>query len=126
MLSAPLMVGCDIRNMNETTKSILLNKDIIDIDQDPLGKQGIRVLRSDGLEVWKKQLTGDRFAIAFFNRNSQTKSITTGFKDIELDSANRFNVYDVWKHTEVGQSNGRLSATLQSHECQVFVLTPAK
>ncbi|MFI5128433.1 MAG: glycoside hydrolase family 27 protein [Chitinophagales bacterium] len=125
MLAAPLMVGCDIRNMNETTKEILLNKDLVAIDQDSLGKQGIRVLRKDGMEVWKKPLSGNRFAIAFFNRNSTSKSITTEFKSIELDSAAHYNVYDVWKHKPLGASNGTLSASLQSHECQVFVLSPA-
>ena len=126
MLAAPLMMGCDVRNMNEVTKTILLNKDIIAIDQDALGKQGFRVYRKDGLEAFKKPLTGDRVAIAFLNRNSTDKKITESYKDLELDPDVNYSVYDVWKHTAVVQAKGMLSADLKSHECQVFVLSTVK
>lgn len=126
MMAAPLMMGCDIRQMSETTRSILLNKDIIAIDQDALGKQGYRVMKQDGIDVWKKPLSGDRVAIAFLNRNDKTKSLSAAFKNIELDSTAQYNVYDVWKHAQAGQAQRTLSATMQPHETKVFVLTPAK
>jgi len=50
MLAAPLMMGCDVRDMSDATKTILMNKDIIAIDQDPLGKQGFRVYRKMDLK----------------------------------------------------------------------------
>jgi alpha-galactosidase len=123
MLSAPLMIGCDIRNMNESTKTILLNKDIIAIDQDELGKQGFRVFRKDGLEAWKKPLSGDRVAIAFLNRNSWDGSVTASWKELELDPDLRYEVYDVWEHESVEHAAGMLSAKLKPHECQVFLLS---
>jgi alpha-galactosidase len=125
MLAAPLMMGCDIRNMNESTKNILLNKDIIDIDQDALGKQGYRVMRKDCLEAWKKPLTDNRVAIALLNRNSADKNVTASWKDLELEPGAKYSVYDVWKHTVLGDANETLSADLKPHECQVFVLTPS-
>ena len=123
MLSAPLMLGCDLRNMNESTKAIILNKEIIGIDQDALGKQGFRVMRKDGVEAWKKPITGHRVAIAFLNRNSADKTVIATLKDLELDQNARYKVYDVWKHAEIKQPGGSLSADLKSHECQVFVLS---
>ncbi|WP_018611700.1 glycoside hydrolase family 27 protein [Segetibacter koreensis] len=126
MFSAPLMVGCDIRNMNEATKTIILNKDIIDIDQDSLGKQGYRVMRKDGLEAWKKPLSGNRIAIALFNRNSSDKTITASWKDLEMEAGTRYHVFDVWKHSTEGRADGNLSANLQPHECKVFVLSVSK
>jgi len=123
MLAAPLMMGCDIRNMNEVTKTILMNKDVIAIDQDALGKQGYRVYRKDGLEAFKKTLTGNRVAIAFLNRNSTDKKVTVSFKDLELESDMTFTAYDVWKHTTIKQPEGMLSTDLKPHECQVFVLS---
>jgi len=124
MLAAPLMIGCDVRNMNDVTKTILLNKDIIAIDQDSLGKQGFRVYRKDGLEVFKKPLTGNRIAIAFLNRNSSGKKETISFKEMELEPDMIYSVYDVWTHANVKQPSGMLSTDLKSHECQVFVLSP--
>lgn len=126
MFSAPLMAGCDIRNMNEATKSIILNKDIIAIDQDSLGKQAYRVMRKDGLEAWKKPLSGNRIAIALFNRNSSDKTITASWKDLEMKEGSRYQVFDVWKHSAEGQADGTLSANLKPHECEVFVLSASE
>jgi alpha-galactosidase len=123
MLAAPLMIGCDIRKMNESTKSILLNRDIIAIDQDELGKQGFRVFRKDGMEAWKKPLSGNRVAMAFLNRNSMDTEITTSWKDLELDPDQQYKVYDVWEHEPVHHAEGMLSVKLKPHECQVFILT---
>jgi alpha-galactosidase len=122
MLAAPLMMGCDVRNMNQATRTILLNKDVIAIDQDPLGKQGFRVMRNDGVEAWKKPLSGGRFAIALLNRNSTDRKASVSWKDLELKPDAAFKVYDVWEHAPVGQSSGPLAANLKPHECKVFLL----
>ncbi len=124
MFSAPLLIGCDLNTMSEETKTILLNKDIIAIDQDPLGKQAFRVMRKDGIEAWKKPLSGNRVAIAFLNRNSTAGTVTSSFESLELDPGMTYEVYDVWKHETVKQPAGALTSKLQSHECQVFVLSP--
>ena len=124
MFSAPLMLGCPVNNMTEETKSILLNKDIIAIDQDPLGKQAFRVWRKDGIEAWKKPLSGDRVALAFLNRNSKEVSITASLEQLEIDLKVDYKVYDVWKHEIVKQPAGAITTSMKSHECQVFVLTP--
>jgi alpha-galactosidase len=123
MFSAPLMLGCDIRNMSESTRNIILNKDIIAIDQDPLGKQAFRVWRKDGLEAWHKPLSGNRAAIALFNRNSSGREMRVALKDLELDPETVFNAYDVWKHEVISQPSGALAANLKPHECQVYILS---
>ena len=124
MMASPLMMGCDVRNMSDATKSVLLNKDIIAIDQDTLGKQALRVYRLDGIEAFNKRLSGNRVAIAFMNRNTKPGKITLSYKDLELDKNIKYSVYDVWKHSGVTPPAGTLSAEMKSHECQVFVLTP--
>jgi alpha-galactosidase len=125
MFSAPLMLGCNVSNMTEETKTILLNKDIIAINQDPLGKQCFRVYRKDGIEAYKKPLSGNRVAIAFLNRNSKPDKITLSYKDLELKPEMKYSVYDVWKHSELNQPTGTLSAEMKSHECQVYLLSPS-
>jgi alpha-galactosidase len=125
MFSAPLMIGCDIRNMNESARTILLNKDIIAIDQDTLGIQAIRVIRKDGLDAWKKPLSNDRFAIAFLNRNSDEISVTASWNELELDKDGKYDIYDVWEHKTISYAQGTISAKLKPHECQVFILSPA-
>lgn len=122
MLAAPLLIGCDVRSMDETTKTILMNKDLISIDQDPLGKQGFRVYRNDGIEAFQKPLSGGRFAIALLNRNSVEKSVSLLQEQLELPKDAQYEAYDVWKHETSKQPKGEISSTLQSHECQVFIL----
>ena len=123
MFAAPLMLGCDIRNMSDATKNIILNKEIIAINQDALGKQAFRVMRKDGVEAWKKPLAGGKFAIAFLNRNSGDETVTAGLEQLELDPKMTYEAYDVWKHEKVNQPSGSLTAKMKSHETQVFVLS---
>ena len=123
MLAAPLMIGCDVRNMDETTKSILLNKNIIDIDQDPLGKQGFRVYRKDGIEAFKKPLSGNREAIAILNRNSMDNNVAISYEQLEIAPDVDSDFFDVWENKSIAQSGGMISGNLKSHECRVFILS---
>ncbi len=124
MFSAPLIISCDVRNMSPETKNILLNKDVIAIDQDPLGKQAFRVWRKDGVEAWKKPMAGGEIALALLNRNSTTESVTVPYEELDLEKDAAFDVYDVWSHGPVKQDAGSLSAKIISHETRVYVLTP--
>jgi len=123
MFSAPLMLGCPVSNMTDETKSILLNKDIIAIDQDPLGKQAFRVWRRDGVEAWKKPLSNGKIALAFLNRNSKETSVSVPQKQLELDEKTSYEAWDVWQHRTVKQPARTMQVTMKSHETQVFVLS---
>jgi len=67
MLAAPLLAGNDLPNMKPEIKAILMNKDVIAIDQDKLGRQGSRGYVDGEVEVWKRHLAGGAMAIAVFN-----------------------------------------------------------
>lgn len=67
MLAAPLIAGNNLTQMTSDVASILMNKDVIAIDQDALGKQGDRVYAEGPLEIWTKKLTVGRTAVAIFN-----------------------------------------------------------
>ena len=67
MMASPLILGNDIRNMNAETKAILTNADLIAINQDMLGVQGLRQTFGDGLEYWFKPLENGDWAMTIFN-----------------------------------------------------------
>ena len=67
MLAAPLIAGNNLTQMSPEIGSILMNKEVIAIDQDALGKQGDRVYAEGPVEIWAKPLTGGRKAVAIFN-----------------------------------------------------------
>ena len=74
MLASPLLAGNDLPNMKPEIKSILTNRDVIAIDQDPLGKQARRVYSDGEVEVWTRHLSGGAMAIAVLNAGSDRYS----------------------------------------------------
>ena len=67
MLAAPLLAGNDLPNMKAEVKAILMNRDVIALDQDPLGKQASRIYSEGEVEVWTKPLAGGALAVAVLN-----------------------------------------------------------
>ncbi len=74
MLASPLLAGNDLPNMKPEIKSILTNRDVIAIDQDPLGKQARRVYSDGEVEVWTRHLKGGAMAVAVLNAGSDRYS----------------------------------------------------
>ena len=66
ILAVPLMAGNDVRNMSDEIRAILTNKEVIAIDQDPLGKQGYRFMHHPGKEIWVKELSNGSVGSLFF------------------------------------------------------------
>ena len=118
MLAAPLIVNLDVRDMNKATKEILLNKEVIAVDQDNLGKQGFK-FRDDGdFEIWVKELSGDKVAVCLLNRSEKEMKVSVNLEHI-LARFNQFNekytVRDLWKHKNIGKTNKPLKATIERH-----------
>ena len=67
MVAAPLLAGNDLTNMKPEIKAILMNREVIAIDQDALGKQGSRIYSDGEVEVWTRQLSGGALAVAVLN-----------------------------------------------------------
>lgn len=84
MLAAPLILGNDIRNMSDETKAIIMNKDVITIDQDTLGVQGLKVASQDGIEVWFKPLAGGDWAFCLLNRSTIDKEFDIHWQNFNI------------------------------------------
>jgi alpha-galactosidase len=115
MFSAPLLAGNDISNMTADTKEILLNKDVIAIDQDPLGRQGHRVKKTGDLEVWSKQLQDGGRAVALLNRGPTVAKISVAWTDIGYPDAISAGVRDLWTKKESSAVKGSYSVDVPSH-----------
>jgi len=84
LLAAPLLAGNDLSKMTEETKSILMNKRVIAIDQDSLGVQGKRMSKDGDLEIWTKPLSGGAVAVGLFNRGTSATEMTLILSDLGL------------------------------------------
>jgi alpha-galactosidase len=74
ILAAPLLAGNDLPNMKPEIRNILTNRDVIAIDQDPLGKQGTRAYTDGEVEVWTRNLKGGALAVGVFNTGFDRQS----------------------------------------------------
>jgi alpha-galactosidase len=103
MMAAPLIAGNDVRNMPENIRTILLNREVIAIDQDPLGRQCVEVRRDgNGTSVYSKELKGNNTrAVALFNRSKTSEKIAVRWVDIGIP-AGTAKVRDLWKHKDLG------------------------
>jgi alpha-galactosidase len=115
LLAAPLMAGNDIRSMNADIHDILTNKEVIAIDQDALGREGHRVKRAAGLEVWAKQLADGGRAVALLNRTGAEANITVAWTDIGYTDHMTAKVRDLWAKKDLGEKRGSFSAPVASH-----------
>ena len=115
MLNSPLMIGCDIRNMDDAAKEILLNKDVIAINQDEKGAQPY----IHGIEVWTKILANGDIAILILNTSDSPSRYFISLTDLGLDGdANRtLEGFDLWTKEPVKFENETLVKTLEPHDC---------
>ena len=113
LTAAPLLAGNDIRTMTGATRSILLNKEVIAIDQDPLGKQASPV-KNGKLETWVKPLKDGSVAVGVVNLDSAPGSATVKASDLQLKGAVR-SARDLWSHADVKFANGDYTATVAAH-----------
>ena len=84
LLAAPLIAGNDVANMTEETKSILMNKDVIEIDQDPLAKPVATLSTNSTSVVLVRPLKDDAAAVGLFNRADQPAKMTFRWDSVHL------------------------------------------
>lgn len=131
MMAAPLILGNDIRSMTPAVKEILTNKEIIALNQDPLGKQGFRWWTLDGnVELWLKPLSNDEVALCFFNRSGKVKNIDFDWKKYfsnlngkTYNVIDKTNIRDLWLKKGIGTTGKNLKATIQLHDVLTIKLS---
>jgi alpha-galactosidase len=126
MQAAPLIAGNDLRTMSAETRAILTNAEVIAVDQDSLGAQGILV--SSGppeRQVWSKPLRDGSRAVVLLNRSTTPDSITVSFAraGIHNDSA---SVRDLWRHSDLGRFGRHYTTVVGGHSAVMLRITPLR
>jgi len=130
LLSAPLLLGCDIAQMDDFTLALLSNDEVLAIDQDSLGHQATQISNDGNKVVYAKTLEDGSFAIGLFNR-SETEA-TVGLKWgpwgtlATPDGAAKFTVRDLWQQKDLGGFKGKFDAKVAPHGVVLVKLTPLK
>jgi alpha-galactosidase len=120
LLNAPLIAGNDLRTMNDSTRDILTNRDVIAVDQDWGGKQGYKIRDDGDLEVWMKPMhDGDR-AVVLLNRGQTTSPVSISTTALGL-SAGTHATRDLWTHANA-TVNDSVTATLSPHSVAMLLV----
>ena len=131
ILCSPLLIGCDLADMDEFTFSLLTNNEVIDINQDPLGYPAARVHQDENTVVYHKPLEDGSLVVALFNISDQPQ--TMGFKVGELNymMVESQMVRDVWRQEDLtvlhpGErfAGDRFETEIAPHGCRLLKLSP--
>jgi alpha-galactosidase len=133
MLAAPLMTGNDLTNMSTGTSKILTDKDIIAIDQDPLGIEGFVFSAKDSVETWFKPLKDGDWAVCFLNRGLKPAKVEFNwtarkvYDDLSKRDLNagqvEYNLVNLWTKANAGSTKSILKSEVPGHDVLVFRLT---
>nr|WP_317196025.1 hypothetical protein [Prevotella illustrans] len=120
MLASPLAMSHDILNTSAEARRILLNREIIAIDQDPMGVAVRQVLTQSGCDIYMRPLVNNRTAVAILNASDKETRVKLAFNALGLKA--RYAVRDVWAHRIVSAKAQGWSGKLRPHETIVLVL----
>ena len=133
MLAAPLISGNDIRNMSKEITEILINKEVIAINQDALGIQGLKYAAKDSVETWLKPLQNGDWAVCFLNRKSTPQQINFNWADNIVDDklsnrnlntkTNTYKLRNIWTKKDVGDTKRLLNITVPPRDVVMLRLS---
>jgi alpha-galactosidase len=121
LLAAPLLAGNDLSRMKPEDKAILMNRDAIAIDQDPLGKQATRLYQRGDFSVWTKPLADGRLAVGMFNTAGDSRDVSLDLAKIGF--GNGANLHDCWQKKDLGHRTGIYSRNIAKHGVALLIVS---
>jgi alpha-galactosidase len=125
LLAAPLLIGANPAKLDEANLAVLKNKNLIAINQDPLCLPARRVRTEyHGKEIWVRQLSDFRWAVAIINRGEHPNEFDFRWEDLSLSPNINMDLRDEWTDEVINNVRARHTFRINSHETKVFTLTP--
>ncbi len=136
LLAAPLLIGCPIEQLDDFTLNLLTNDEVIEINQDPLGRPGSMVVEKDGVQIRVKQLHDGSCAVGLFHVGDYGKTPQSYFRwgdekptsfTFHLKHAGltgKWKLRDVWRQKDLGVFENTFSAEIPHHGVILLRLYP--
>jgi alpha-galactosidase len=128
LLSAPLLIGCDMTRLDDFTLNLLCNDEVLALDQDALGKSATCVLKDGDVRIFEKELEDGGRALGFFNLGSEPVNLDFN-RLVQIGFNGTQHVRDLWRQknlTDVDAANGVLPMTIPAHGVVLYKLTAVK
>lgn len=124
LLSAPLLIGCDLAALDEFTLNLLTNDEVLEVNQDPLGRQAGRVMEDGDGEVWAKDMEDGSKAAGLFNRGSTEAKVRIQWSKLGIKGPH--TVRDLWRQKDLGVFKDRFESDVPSHGVVLVRIAPVK
>ncbi|KAK1556775.1 hypothetical protein Q3G72_011895 [Acer saccharum] len=120
---APLLLGCDLRNMTKETMEIVANKEVIAVNQDSVGVQAKKTRSEGDQQIWAGPLSDYRFVLLLVNGGPIKYTTTAYWDDIGIPPKSIVEARDLWEHkTLTTRFTGNITATMDAHSCKLMVV----
>jgi alpha-galactosidase len=125
MLSAPLLIGCDMDRLDPFTLNLLSNDEVLALNQDALGRQAVRVGANGAVDIYLKDLEDGSKALGFFNRSTAEETVVYN-KLGRVGLPGKQHVRDLWRQKDLADVKDSVKVTVPAHGVVLLKLTAAK
>jgi alpha-galactosidase len=122
LLSSPLLLGCDMSQLDDFTLSLLTNDEVIDVNQDPLGRMAIPVVENGDVVVYAKWLEDGSMAVGLFNKGDTGQD--AGFTLEDLGLRGEQTIRDLWRQKDLGKSDKGFQTKVNPHGVVLIKVHP--
>jgi alpha-galactosidase len=113
LLASPLLIGSDLAALDDFTLGLLTNDEVLEVNQDALGKQATRIAKEGKAEVFAKELEDGSWAVGLFNRDLNPQTVTVSWSALKVAGSHR--VRDLWRQKDEGNFPDKFSAKVPPH-----------
>lgn len=124
LLSAPLLIGCDLEQIDDFTLGLLTNDEVLEVDQDPLGKEARCVSKIGNIQVYGKELEDGSRAVGLFNLGKVAAEVTARWSDLGIGG--KQTVRDLWRQQDAGTFEDHYLAEVPPHGVVLVRIGAAK
>ena len=122
LAATPLLIGCDLEKLDDFTRALLCNDEVIDIDQDPLGKAAACIVDGENHEIWVRPLVDGSIAVGLFNKGTSPREIVFDMAAAGMEG--EWKVRDCWRQKDEGLAKGEYKASVYGHATHLVRFIP--
>jgi len=118
LLSSPLLIGCDLTKLDDFTLNLLTNDEVLEVNQDELGKQAGRIAQEGETQVWAKPMADGSWAVGLFNLGPAPLAVTADLSLLGITG--KAAVRDLWRQQDLPPATGKVTLTIPRHGCALL------
>jgi alpha-galactosidase len=134
LLSAPMLIGCPVEQLDAFTLGLLTNDEVISVDQDPLGRPARQISDTLGVQTWLKPMSDGSWVVGLFHTAGYGKTPQSYFRwgdevPVEylfnaagLGLAGRWILRDLWRQKDLGEVKGGMQLSIPHHGVRLLRL----